>query len=1062
MAFNPEGGNPRSRAQQIQLNIFGGLVTEVPAANLPEGASPDNQDIVFGPAVVRSREGLHRQFGTPFGNTVVTNGGTYIDNLGIKRNLYLDAAGTMWLENVTDAPGLATPLATTTPGSYLKVTTAFGNAYLAISDGLHGTEVPLQYDGTSLDRVTQDGPGAPPNIANLAYDAVDMDPVLSGTNTMERTDNVVTVATAAPHNLQEGYRVEIANVTAAAVDTLIDTIVIDAAQKPGTATVTMTAAHGLAPGTYVAIHDVPNTEVATITVIRRTGGVVLIVTVDPHGLQDGVPVELIGAPTGYDNGFTIAKVLSPTAFTFFMDGADDTPAASGTVHLVWPFPNTGANAVPGSVFEVLSCPTDTSFIIPINYASGTWAGGGVTVPWVGTYTVTEVLSTTQFQYTQYAPDQITTEIGTVTPFGQVAPGKHQMQVLFRTRNGYTTAPSPPVTFTANGGQYLHVTNIPIGPDNVEARILAFTGAGGAYFYYIPVPAQVNGQKVSTSTVVEDNSSVEVILDFSDNTLFAALGINLPGNNLPAQIVIDGALNFGYFGSRLLTWGQRNRIQNLKNMGFDGGYAPLTPTIPTGWTADGGGAGGEIDTGHYGFGWQITGAGFIYQTGYLDAYGAPILLPNTRYRLRGWVQGAGASATVMITSASTGFAATATLSPGTAAGAWLEDDFDLETPATIPEDIQIELSGGGSALIDELSIIYAENPYTDRIINASYINNPEAFDGVTGVFGPVDDTHKVMACAVNRALLYVLTRDPNGRVHQVSDNGATEPAGWAVPQIASACGLLSAFGLTQSQANDATGSGGEDWLAWASYAGLRIFSGSEPWKISQEIQPDWNTINPEAAHRIAVLNDPVKRRIYCCLPIDEATAPSLIYHVDYKFLDSAHQIAEAAPIIRGGQGRLVSRDLCRKWTRWNLTMNGAALMFRDENTLEVMLFAGNGEAPVEGSQGQGNVYYLDPLKLSDDDFGAKTPYYITYFFPGMDADQALGLGAQRKTLQFFQYLVRGTGRIRVTAYANTLSNPWPLNTIRTMREDPKFDDEWPGANVTAQRMAFKFEPLPLED
>ena len=53
-----------------------------------------------------------------------------------------------------------------------------------------------------------------------------------------------------------------------------------------------------------------------------------------------------------------------------------------------------------------------------------------------------------------------------------------MAVFFQDRQGGITAMSPAVPFIANGGQYLSVTNIPIGPPNVVARILAFTGVDG--------------------------------------------------------------------------------------------------------------------------------------------------------------------------------------------------------------------------------------------------------------------------------------------------------------------------------------------------------------------------------------------------------------------------------------------------------------------------------------------------------------------------------------------------------------------------------------------------------
>src|ERR1700748_1168717 len=79
----------------------------------------------------------------------------------------------------------------------------------------------------------------------------------------------------------------------------------------------------------------------------------------------------------------------------------------------------------------------------------------------------------------------TTAVGTVTPFGQAAPGIHQVRQSFLTRQGFLTRPSPWAQFIANGGQYLQISNLAIGPSNVVARIIEFTGALGALFYYIP-------------------------------------------------------------------------------------------------------------------------------------------------------------------------------------------------------------------------------------------------------------------------------------------------------------------------------------------------------------------------------------------------------------------------------------------------------------------------------------------------------------------------------------------------------------------------------------------------
>ena len=65
-------------------------------------------------------------------------------------------------------------------------------------------------------------------------------------------------------------------------------------------------------------------------------------------------------------------------------------------------------------------------------------------------------------------------VADATAAGNISPGVHQCSVVFVTRQGYWTAPSPPVSWNAAGGQKVNVTNIPIGPSNVVQRLLAFT------------------------------------------------------------------------------------------------------------------------------------------------------------------------------------------------------------------------------------------------------------------------------------------------------------------------------------------------------------------------------------------------------------------------------------------------------------------------------------------------------------------------------------------------------------------------------------------------------------
>ena len=210
-------------ATQVPLELWGGLVTEMPAANLPMGVSPLCRDVVFRPGAVAARPALTQVFPTtsPFTGANFTYAKSYVANDGVVRNIYLDANGNIGVENVTASAGTRTIIGTTTPGTYAKSITAFGREYIAISDGLRGQEVPLQYDGTFLDRVTQDGPGDPPSIQSVIIPASDLVAVGSiitltvVTSDAERRDaglylNLVVTVVAGAEGLTPGQQVTLA------------------------------------------------------------------------------------------------------------------------------------------------------------------------------------------------------------------------------------------------------------------------------------------------------------------------------------------------------------------------------------------------------------------------------------------------------------------------------------------------------------------------------------------------------------------------------------------------------------------------------------------------------------------------------------------------------------------------------------------------------------------------------------------------------------------------------------------------------------------------------------
>jgi hypothetical protein len=1196
MSLNPAGSAP------APLTVFGGYVSEMAPTDLPEGVSPACPDMVLAPGVAQSRPGLQKVFAVAFPQNgaanvaTVTGGASYVTDTGTVYNLYLDSNGNLWYE-ILSSPGNYFNLASGFPlGSYMKSLTAFGRQYIAISDGLHGSDVPLQLNLSNtrgaplyLDRVTQDGPGTAPTVASIALPSVAMvattppgtvavtecDPAggppggpygqinfwtsvanppvsvgglvsitgnskvvfnvtnapvlgvytggggiyatlivlqaylpagttygtggiatLNSGTTMTRSANIVTVKTAAAHQLQPGYQVQITGVPAQAVGFSVSSIVIDNEDFPGLATVTTTAVHGLVPGNFVSIPSISGASVGGgIATVTTRGGITTAITNSNHGLVPGSIVTLAGVSGLTDANVTavVAAVGGPTVFTFAQTGAADGSGTGGTATLNWP---VGQSTTP-NYYQVVETPTATTFTVAVNYVDGTFTATSVLFAWNGTFFVLSVPSSTTFTYQQYGPNATAVTVGAVTPYGQVAPGVHQVQVSFLTRNGAITKPSPPFQFVANGGQYLSVSNIPIGPPNVVARILQFTGAGGSDFYYIPVPAQVNGQVVSTATQINDNTTSSILLDFSDNTLYSSIGTSIPGNTLANQATLDGALGFGFYASRLLVWGQRNRIQNLLNMGFGGGYLSSN-SVPCGWNTVANQGGALTNNGHFGPGWQVSvGAvgvwGQISQSLYLDYSGAPIATGNTVYTLRAWVMpnnaaSGGLTLHASITSASTAFSVTTVINTffnGT--GAFYSAVFSGPTPQTIPSDLTLTIwfSGGSpstTVVLGDQSLIYTDNPYSDTVLYASYADNPEAFDALTGKLGSTEDNNKIMDVVEIRDTLRILTQDPDGCLHETSDNGSTEPSGWQFNKIASNCGALSAFSLTKSQAN----SGGEQWAAWASSTGARIYGGGQALKISQEIEPDWSGaasagalqwssapgLNPAALVTAWVLNDPVGRTLYFGLPLGTAGAPSKVFYCSYRELDTAEQIAAAAPIHTSLSGRLIATDHTRKWSPWNLSLNGAARLYRVPGKLQPVFFAGNAQTPGFGGDGYANVYTLNPARYTDDDYGQIFSFYTTYAFLSHDQELALTcdvmtpngpqkmpIGPGRKLLTYVTGYIAGLGTVTITPLLNALSNASNQIGNRTLSAVPTVDLEWTGGNNQAQRMFIKIASSP---
>lgn len=988
----------------VPLDLFGGTDTELAPSDLPEGLSPDNQDVIFIPGEVDSRPGLSKLFNTPFlsGTGSVLYQKSYVQPNGNPLNLYLTSDGSLWVEDVGLTPGVYGQIGTVPKHLYGQSVSAFGREYIAFSDLLRGQGVPLQYDGTNLDRVTQDGPGAPPQVSDY-----------------------------------------------------IPSFVIAAAGVPGLTIFTET-------------NSVTGTEV---------GHLVTLVYPAPYASKPvvGDIVTVTGMTVaGYNGTFTLTAVTNSTLQYINPIGS---LAADPS--------GTGSAAI--SFVEVTTT-TANIFV----------AGNAITVQGAGVagyntnYVVRRLFSSTQFicQATAAQAALANSGGGTVslssTPTGQITVGTHQIVVMFLTRQGYLTRPSPAFSYTSAGTVQALAANLPIGSSNVVARVLGMTGAGGANFFTQVVAPQIGGVVVGTSLLIPDNTSTQAVFSIADNTLFSGIPIDVIGNDLFDQFVLGTPMGFFSFASRLMTWGDWNKIENFLAMGFGGGILSGVPTQPLGWSVDT--AGGTLVTGGSwasGRSWQITGDGSgnakgrLTQSAYQDSFGNAILSPSTLYIARLWASGTALTGNIIVdlfdTGSSTVLAiATIAASQVNTIGQFLQATFNTATPATIPPGTVLRISETGMAnattvTLGELQIIFAVNPYRNTLSQVSYGLNPEAFALTTGNLGAADDDSPMQNFTLQRNVGLLHTSEAT---HEFQDN-AYEPGdgdnSWPVNSLTHSVGSLSLKGCDPGKFG--SGDSAEDWDIIASKNGVYIHTGAQFYKVAQEMSrtldtaPNavtWDDINWTAQQTIWIKNVVNKRYALIGVPVGEVLVPNIVFVLDYREMDTAQQIAGALPIHITLAGKMKSSDLTRKWTRWNVKASCAEVLVRPNNAKE--LFLGGGSGSTVGGQAFGNVYSLDPTKLTDDDYGQIAPYYYTYFWVDNDQAQALQLGSARRIYKHISADISGVGYVQITPFINSLLNPQPPISPRLLSQDTTVlnssgnDLEWT-TSTRGQRVAFKIEVLP---
>ncbi|MGB6667511.1 MAG: hypothetical protein WBE73_04145 [Candidatus Acidiferrum sp.] len=781
------------------------------------------------------------------------------------------------------------------------------------------------------------------------------------------------------------------------------------------------------------------TQPAAVTISASPAGaiengfLVTITTATAHGLSAGQSVTIAGVPIAAYNGtFPVVAAPNSTQFTYIA-GASGLAASGG---------GTASSAT-------ATIQTTTPHGLVVGQLVTTT--GVAVAAYNGTFPITAVPDSTHLTFTADNGGLAASGGGTAAAAGNVDTGVHEVSVIFKTRQGYLTAPGPAASWTASGGLRAVVTNIPTGPSNIVARILCFTGAGGASFFYVGSGASL----FSGNMVINDNTTTSITLDFSDAILLAGTNVD----NLFNLIELGDCSGVTEYSERLFWWGERNKMNNWLNLGFDGGFTgPSFPHYPLGWTPDVVFAPGGTDEENFvvwGAAYSIVGngstptRGLMTQSAVQDSLGAQRIVANTDYTIRAHCA---ANSTLTLGtlhlhlfSQSAGINTTGLqLTAAQLTTGYVEYSAELTAPLpTIPSDLVLRVyadgtpNTGGQFYIDSIEIFPTSTPVNSSIVRASRVEDPESYDGIEGFMSVAENNGQAIRAAFKlRERLYFVKEHS---LHVTQDDGTNEPSLWSIAEVSHRLGTPSVRGVGV----------GEDWVVIAHRTGLYIFSGGEPIKISQEIQPTWNEINWQYGQTLWVTVDIQERRILVGAPLGSATTPNAILMLDYHDLDDADDISTRPPVNVTYTGRKAATDMARKWSPWTVAANSCALIERINGTSVVAV--GGGVPGVGGGGATGKVYQLSDTQLSDD--GSAIPsYYTTHFFPERAVEQSLNLGAHRKLFSYLTMFVEGAGNLSLTTFVDSQSasqaqQPLPLSS-------PSLEDLELPINVLGERVAFQ--------
>lgn len=999
----------------------------------------------------------------------LTDGGVF--------TLALDDGGVLWQEDVLNAEGILTPIYTAIePDTFAKGAEVDDREFIALSDLINGTDMPRQWTGQWLDRVSQVGPGVPPSFTatSTEYTITTItqptavtngsqgNPIRailwsSGPGVKYQAGSIITIeytlAPALPDpNITVGGGVVLSgfNSTVAGVD---GSYIVISVQQTNTGNGLRNSFSVQAPNSGNYYRD-PNTgasyqaSIATLTLNAPASGV----QVGTQVLISGTSVTplneswtILNALNAAQLNITGTSLTSDTATYNFTLISGSLPAIGQQVTVT----NTAnGDGIFNVVNAIITAASPSSFAIAINSPD---------IPAAAEAGAQAIINGTEFQFdpgpswigtTPSAPTEPfifgTSTGGTIVQQGQLGAGPRKGVCLFLTRNGLLTPASPYVEFTlTTGANSIIANNIPIGPPNVIARVIALTGANGGFYFWIPQPVTVtsNGQLVTyDATIIHDNATASATFNITDAVLLAASSIDTQGSNNFAQIELGSCLGFVSYSQRIFAWGEQNKIQNLINLSFDGGYVsqnPATPITPAGWTVDQmNGAGGVLQNSPlFGQSYYIqntTGStqalyGMIEQSAFEDQLATPIIEVQTQYgaRVTARCPSGVTSGSLVVDLFSPSFnriygsfsipLASMTDTMQIFTGTLLSTAFITQIPSDLLYRIYASaIPNGGDVEIDRTELFNLAQPVLSTQLRGSYFDNFEAFDGVTGNLGvAVENQQAVTNVFELFDNLYIVK---TASFVETTDNGITEPDGWTVKEVSNKVGTPSINGVDV----------GEGWALVAGLAGVYLFEGGKPQKISPEIDPLWQKINWAYGYTLWIRNDTNSRRILIGVPIatpnqwmpnfpvnSNRTSPNVVLTCTYKELMTAGALAGEGSIRQGYTGQLRSFQLGRRWSVWSIEAAYADFIERGDTTTPAFFCSNLGNGKIY-QQITGN-YFDDGQEILD--------LYVSYPFLQSQEAQQIHAGLHELLATYASMLVVGEGELNLTILPDTLQTPY---------------------------------------